>query len=736
MVSVHEYQVIIAYIVGLKAKLYFKRKINPMKRFYTYFLACFMIVCLLPGLGNAQIIRQSNESAPTLNSSENIPVHPAQQFRSWNVQFNLPLDDNHSAQAGLETDGSFFYVTQWNEDSIFKYDLSGNYIEAFVISGVGHLRDLAYDGQYFYGSDASATIYEMDFTNQLLVSSISCPSGTAVRHIAYDANQDAFWVGNWSTDILLIDRSGTQIDVIPSATHGLSSIYGTAYDTISAGGPFLWAIDANSSSGMASLFQLDLSTGQQTGIAYNVLPDLQVDGIGGGLFIAPDIIPGTYTLGGLIQNVAIFGYDLEHIIDSLDAGVINVVGPESGDGMSTLEQVHVIVKNFGSQTLNNLPIAYVLNNGDTITENLTTSLAFGEEADFLFSTGADLSAVGEYVVDAFTLLDGDANADNDLATRRVYSLSNSSEKLVLVEHFTQASCAPCAAQNPALDALITSAGNIDRVVHIAYHTSWPGVDPMYDFNVANSMGDARVDYYNVTGVPDCVLAGNQGQGLPSIITQDLIDGEYSRPGMFNITGTAQNPSGDLEIILNIESYCNFNSGDIVAHVVLAEEVNYASAPGSNGEIYFPDVMRYMFPDPDGTNLNNPTDGQVINLQFTYAFQSPVDIHETHLVVFIQDNTTKDILMATRIPVTNLIQVDEELSAMIQVYPNPSAGILKINHAKGSSMSLFDMSGKLVWQKNIEAEYQVLDLSSLSAGPYHLQFQKENEMFQRNIIIKH
>ena len=50
----------------------------------------------------------------------------------------------------------------------------------------------------------------------------------------------------------------------------------------------------------------------------------------------------------------------------------------------------------------------------------------------------------------------------------------------MFEHFTQASCGPCAAQNPAMQATLNA--NVGRVHHIAYHTSWPGVDPMNAYN--------------------------------------------------------------------------------------------------------------------------------------------------------------------------------------------------------------------------------------------------------------
>ena len=46
-------------------------------------------------------------------------------------------------------------------------------------------------------------------------------------------------------------------------------------------------------------------------------------------------------------------------------------------------------------------------------------------------------------------------------------LKAQNERILLFECFTNASCGPCAQQNPALDALINA--NADRVAAIKYH---------------------------------------------------------------------------------------------------------------------------------------------------------------------------------------------------------------------------------------------------------------------------
>src|SRR5687768_14774096 len=88
-------------------------------------------------------------------------------------------------------------------------------------------------------------------------------------------------------------------------------------------------------------------------------------------------------------------------------------------------------------------------------------------------------------------------------------------KFVLLEEFTQASCGPCASQNPGFKTTILDP-NPDKVRLVAYHTSWPGTDPMNAYNPTDVQ--TRVTYYTVTGVPNVRMMGNQAAGSPASIT--------------------------------------------------------------------------------------------------------------------------------------------------------------------------------------------------------------------------
>ncbi|NNG27069.1 MAG: hypothetical protein HKM87_06055, partial [Ignavibacteriaceae bacterium] len=225
----------------------------------------------------------------------------------WDLlqEFDVVALNGAAGNAGAEWDGTSFYSTRWASNLIHEYSADGTtLIREFSVPGVTGLRDLAFDGTYMYGGASSNTIYQMDFATSTLIGTI--PTTEAVRHIAYDSDIDAFYVGNWSTDIVLIDRSGNELARIP-ADPVVTSNYGSAYDNVSPGGPFLWVFSQGAGSGTPqNIHQLQLPGGVATGVAHDVLGDITGAAgslsIAGGLFSMTDHTSGFFTIGGLLQG--------------------------------------------------------------------------------------------------------------------------------------------------------------------------------------------------------------------------------------------------------------------------------------------------------------------------------------------------------------------------------------------------------------------------------------------------
>jgi type IX secretion system substrate protein/carboxypeptidase family protein len=224
----------------------------------------------------------------------------------WDTQFSFPCGDA-SGEAGIESDGSYIYTTKWNagNGTFFRYELDGTFLGAFTVSGpCMDVRDLAYDGEYFYGSNASTSLWQMSFDDEVVVSTINSP--VACRAIAYDEDFDAFWANNWSDNITLFDANGTVLNSFACGAY--ASYYGFAYDEHISGGPYLYGFSQDGSG--AVIVEIKIATGTETGTSYDAI-DFSTTGIGlaGGLFIQYGLVSDYITLGGMIQNETIFGLE-------------------------------------------------------------------------------------------------------------------------------------------------------------------------------------------------------------------------------------------------------------------------------------------------------------------------------------------------------------------------------------------------------------------------------------------
>lgn len=258
-----------------------------------------------------------------------------------------------------------------------------------------------------------------------------------------------------------------------------------------------------------------------------------------------------------------------------------------------------------------------------------------------------------------------------------------SQRIVLFEQFTQASCGPCAATNPILNAMLDGIQN--KVVSIKYQTSWPGTDPM---NAQNPTQVAtRVSYYNVTGVPDGELDGGIGfSGQPAGMTQANVNTRYAVPAPFTIGVNFYLNSAKDSIFCHAHILCTqaVTGTSLVAHMAIIERnIYFTTAPGSNGEKQFEGVMKKMLPSDQGTTVPNAwAVGDSLDLNYSWALANVYDKNQLAVVAFIQDNSTKNVLQAGYL--SPRIQYDAEVRAIsgnaIQCTPTVNPTVTIFNNA--------------------------------------------------------
>jgi|GEM_PF-1934465 len=274
----------------------------------------------------------------------------------WDLQFSfdLTIATGAAGNAGSEFDGTNYYSTRWAANLIHETDLAGTLIREFSIPGVSGLRDLAYDGTYFYGGASGSVIYEMDFVSETLVGSMS-NGALSVRAIAYNEDNDTFYSSNWADPVNESDRGGNIVGSFNLGT--TTSTYGFAYETACSGAPTLWVHDQTA--GGCVIHAWDLGSGSFTGVTHDVNSDFANSGIAGGLWFV-----GPGTLGGLSQGVPdmAFGYELCGAGADLEIDIIPVNGTNFQPG-DWIDYEVILTNNTGSP-INVDGRAYASNNAD------------------------------------------------------------------------------------------------------------------------------------------------------------------------------------------------------------------------------------------------------------------------------------------------------------------------------------------------------------------------------------
>lgn len=252
------------------------------------------------------------------------------------------------------------------------------------------------------------------------------------------------------------------------------------------------------------------------------------------------------------------------------------------------------------------------------------------------------------------------------------TLSSNAQRVTLHEEFTGENCNSCATINPAFWSLCDGGTNPDVLIHIAYMSPLPSPGTFYMQDQGAS--DQRIAYYGVSTAPYGMYDGHVPDpscgsypGNPSCFIQADINSEAAKPDSFSMAVTNQwNTTYDSVITIVTMTAHNKWIGLVPKlYVALVENVDFGTAPGSNGEKYFEHVVRAMYPSALGTALIDTFQADTtIADTFTNLVPAYVDKSASPFVVaWIQDDATQAIAQAAQGAPLPKIPVDATLTAV-------------------------------------------------------------------------
>lgn len=324
---------------------------------------------------------------------------------------------------------------------------------------------------------------------------------------------------------------------------------------------------------------------------------------------------------------------------------------------------------------------------------------------------------------------------------------------VLVEEFTNASCPPCAAQNPAFNTKITD--NYDIVTAVKYQVNFPGYDPMNEQNPSEV--DVRRGYYGVNGVPHATLNGvslandcNGYVGAPACMSAAELQAGAANLTPVTMTVThAISPTYD-SILVQVSVTSDLElTGNLRLHVaVMEEEINFESAPGSNGETEFFQVMRKMLPNANGTTTGGFTAGETKTYSFAWKIGYAYDLNQIGASAWLQNNDTKEVWQSARslpiggIPAAGVGVASSSVFACNEGYV-PAFEMKNAGDQPLTSVDLRWRLGSSAWQNdtwtgNLAAgatEKVSVDTTITTAGTHKVEVQvlSSNNGIQTNLV---
>lgn len=232
---------------------------------------------------------------------------------------------------------------------------------------------------------------------------------------------------------------------------------------------------------------------------------------------------------------------------------------------------------------------------------------------------------------------------------QIVMLLGQAPKYVLLEHFTNTNCGVCGSVNPTFYQNIDINANT-KVHHLSIHSSIPYVSCVF-YQANKTPQDARATFYNIPGTPRVSINGTNPTGA-SNISATTIDNNFCNncsPLEVKVTetsGTSRTAS------VQLKSVGTPPAGTHRVFVALVEKIVNYNAP--NSEIVHHNVFRSFLTASNGDAVALPTQGNSVNLNFSYTVDAAWAAAEVYAVVWVQTDATNAVINSgTRFDVSSL-----------------------------------------------------------------------------------
>ncbi|HSI90305.1 MAG TPA: T9SS type A sorting domain-containing protein [Adhaeribacter sp.] len=423
--------------------------------------------------------------------------------------------------------------------------------------------------------------------------------------------------------------------------------------------------------------------------------------ISGGFTLRTSTIPGapnhkrltattlTATSGGASGIFHDFGIDVLPSTPN-DVAVSDITGVASGCGLTSSQAITITVRNMGSASQSNIPVSYRVN-GTTMDNGLIPGpLSQMATATHTFTTTANLSAPGLYVIDGIVSQTGDSNSGNDTLSTNVTN-----------------SLIPTLPISLDFETAATGSGAMQVITNS-------------NSAITDGAGGAR------TGTKGMIMDGiNSASWITPV---GVIDPWTNNLDHFSAVYMCIDPSSappldSLFLLFDLKQLFKTTNANTNFRVTV------------NGQ-QIGDTYRPPF---DPSNPATPITWQRIRVDLTaYKHLSNVEIGLESSVKEEFANATgpanliDNLILSRR--VTGL--KDNVLQSQISVYPNPSAGIFNVTAPNGKyTIEVADLTGRTILKQNANGTSARLNLSEAAKGIYLMKITSEGSIATKRLVVE-
>jgi hypothetical protein len=317
------------------------------------------------------------------------------------------------------------------------------------------------------------------------------------------------------------------------------------------------------------------------------------------------------------------------------------------------------------------------------------------------------------------------------------------QKLVLLENFTNLNSPDYLNKKEEVQALLNSEIGQD-ILSLNYHISSPEPDSI---NLRNPIEvDSRATIYSIDESSQLIIDGSKFTeaitNSNGILSEDFVS-TITRQALLEpvelidlaVDGSADQHTIRFSISQKSTEIANDN---VIAYFVIVEK---SAGEGNN----MTNIVRKILPNINGLDLKTLESGS--SLTYEWEVNSIYTNEDLAIATIIQDQLSNEVLEVNLTDINdfktpkNVLSIKEASSLRMEIYPNPSRGIVNIAFsqtlAQDLELMVFDVRGTMIKHKTVKAgaNTEQFDLNEVASGVYHIiSKDHEGNLSRMKIVI--